>query len=307
MNVVNFNGAGGEWTFLDDFSASHIILNAGNLNTNNKAVKLTNNFDSQSANGLRTISLGSSTVEVSDWDLYSGGLSFNAGTSSITVNGSEFNGGGFTYYNVSILPPGSNGHISVYGGSHSFNDLTLGASATLNGDNSMNNLVLFPGGLYSLEKGKTQTIVSSLTLSGSCSDLATLQSTIAGVAAFLKKNSGEVVVDFVNLKDIHASGGASFIATNAIDLGNNSGWTMSTPEGRNFYWIGGTGKWSEPAHWSTSSGGIAAGCLPTQFDNVFFDTNSFTAASQSVNIDVVSPSTIWIGVVLLTRPGLTVF
>ena len=60
--------------------------------------------------------------------------------------------------------------------------------------------MLFPGGTFIFERGKTQTILSSLTLPGSCSDLATLQSSNAGVAAFLKKTSGEVVVDYVNLK-----------------------------------------------------------------------------------------------------------
>ena len=70
-------------------------------------------------------------------------------------------------------------------------------------------------------------------------------------------------------RDIHASGGANFTATNAIDLGNNSGWTISKLGGRNFYWISGTGKWTEPAHWSASSGGVVVGCVPTQVDNVF--------------------------------------
>ena len=46
LDGVSFSGAGGEWTFLDDFSSTYIYHSNGNLNTNNKAVKLTNHFNS---------------------------------------------------------------------------------------------------------------------------------------------------------------------------------------------------------------------------------------------------------------------
>lgn len=50
------------------------------------------------------------------------------------------------------------------------------------------------------------------------------------------------------------------------------------------YWVGGTGTWSDAAnHWSDSSGGSPnATFLPTTSDNVFFDVNSFSGASQTV-------------------------
>lgn len=45
-----------------------------------------------------------------------------------------------------------------------------------------------------------------------------------------------------------------------------------------FYWIGGTGNWSNTNHWSNASGGTSAGSLPSNSDNVFFDVNSGTTA-----------------------------
>jgi hypothetical protein len=53
-----------------------------------------------------------------------------------------------------------------------------------------------------------------------------------------------------------------------------------------YYWIGGSGNWSEINHWATSSGGnITYAQTPTSSDNVIFDTNSFTAPNQTVTMD----------------------
>ena len=55
----------------------------------------------------------------------------------------------------------------------------------------------------------------------------------------------------------------------------------------NYYWVGGSGSWSNHnAHWAKSSGGtMFHDQVPQSTDNVFFDANSFTAAGQSVTID----------------------
>lgn len=40
------------------------------------------------------------------------------------------------------------------------------------------------------------------------------------------------------------------------------------------YWIGGTGNWNDPLHWSATSGGIGGASVPTMNDDVYFDSNS---------------------------------
>ena len=50
------------------------------------------------------------------------------------------------------------------------------------------------------------------------------------------------------------------------------------------YWIGGNGKWSDTAHWSYSSGGTNATCIPAPNNNVIFDNNSFSG-NDTVFID----------------------
>jgi hypothetical protein len=41
-----------------------------------------------------------------------------------------------------------------------------------------------------------------------------------------------------------------------------------------FYWIGGSGQWDDPSHWSTVSGGTAGTQIPDATTNVLFDLNS---------------------------------
>ena len=55
----------------------------------------------------------------------------------------------------------------------------------------------------------------------------------------------------------------------------------------NYYWVGGTGTWSDYAtHWATSSGGtVFHVTIPSPSDDVFFDSNSFPAAGDTLYMD----------------------
>jgi len=52
----------------------------------------------------------------------------------------------------------------------------------------------------------------------------------------------------------------------------------------NLYWVGGTGSWNQPGHWSAVSGGVSGTIIPSMNDNVFFDENSFFADKQTVMV-----------------------
>ena len=52
-------------------------------------------------------------------------------------------------------------------------------------------------------------------------------------------------------------------------------------QGTDFYWVNGSGNWSDTLHWSSPSGG-----LPDSTDNVYFDKDSFTGSDNKVIIDV---------------------
>jgi hypothetical protein len=54
----------------------------------------------------------------------------------------------------------------------------------------------------------------------------------------------------------------------------------STNASKILYWIGGSGNWNDPVHWSLNSGGISAGIVPGASDHAIVDENSFTAAGN---------------------------
>ena len=99
-------------------------------------------------------------------------------------------------------------------------------------------------------------------------------------------DSSKVVVDFVELENHQIIGNAvSYPATNAVDIGGTAGWGFANAAAVDYYWVGGTGDWSDPTHWATSSGGTPDPCVPTANDNVIFDANSFSATAQTVTVD----------------------
>lgn len=50
------------------------------------------------------------------------------------------------------------------------------------------------------------------------------------------------------------------------------------------FWVGGSGNWSDTAHWSTTSGGGGGSAVPTSSDDVTFDSGSGTAATVVVDV-----------------------
>ena len=68
-----------------------------------------------------------------------------------------------------------------------------------------------------------------------------------------------------------------------------------------FYWVGGSGNWSNySSHWATSSGGnIFHTTTPGSQDKVIFDNNSFNNENQTVTLDADNESVgdiSWFGV-----------
>ncbi len=128
----------------------------------------------------------------------------------------------------------------------------------------------------------TVTINNKLIMNTDCNQFGNIYAYSASVGATCSIScpSGNIDVSYINLHGVIATGGATFTANNAIDLGNNSGWTINTIISRNLYWIGGTGNWNDPSHWSLSSGGPAVSCVPSPLDNVYFDGTSLSGSDS---------------------------
>jgi hypothetical protein len=150
----------------------------------------------------------------------------------------------------------------------------------------------------SFDSNTTQTM-SSLSLSGNC-NLVYFQGPETGNQVTFSIPSGTVSINKVKIRGINATGGATYNATNAMDVGNNTGWNIGAITPVTYYWIGGTGDWDDPSNWSLTSGGVpTTNCLPTAIDNVIFDANSFTTAGQQVttNEDVEINDFTWLNTV----------
>lgn len=94
---------------------------------------------------------------------------------------------------------------------------------------------IFSLGTINLKNGVTST-VGSFSTTGTTQKF--LQSTFAGSRATLSQASGTVSVSYLTIKDINATGGATwnaFTTNNNVDAGNNLGWDFSFQVGRYIY------------------------------------------------------------------------
>lgn len=251
MDIV-FRGSG-DWTLASDFLVGYINFQGGSFYTNGHTVEV-DYIDAYSNSGSGMIDFGSS-------DIYTGGLykynvSANTGTSTVYLN---------DYANVYY--------------DWNFNDVEIdGETSFYYADNSFNTLTIQPGSTVRFYDGSTQ-IINQLNAVGERSRPITIKSTSDGYSATISKSSGVIDAEYLILQDNDATGGAQFSAQNSIDNGNVSGWYITSVSPRNYYWVGGSGSWSEAStHWVSSDGGTNFYTeSPGPLDNVFFTANSFTS------------------------------
>ena len=266
--TMTFNGDG-DWTLESDLKFSgttgDISIQKGTLKTNNKNI-LISDISGYVSMGNGGIQLGSSVITV-NYISFTNPFVLDAGTSTINLLSTFFNGNGYTYYNVIINPSTINSNITI-DGSSTYNLLSFGSNVS---------------GIK-LYSGSTQAI-NNIQIASSCTNRVSIGVT-STTSAMLLMYSGYVNIDYLDIQDITILGGASFVSNNSTNQGNVVNWTINLPVSKNYYWIGGTGNWSDPDHWSLSSGGTHTTCIPDGLDNVFFDANSFTAIGQSVTVNV---------------------
>ena len=279
QSIITIDGTG-EWTLIGSLDAHTLKFIKGTFSTANYDVTTGGQVRLSSVSGnLLDLSFGSSTINCQTlWNESAADLVLDAGTSEIITGQlrGDLNGNGpFTYY-----------------------DVTFDEGGSIYGSNILNKVTLLAENL-NVESGSTQTI-NQLVANGDKYNPLEISAMIDGSEATINIGSGIIDVDYVNLTDIHGTGGATFNATNSVDGGNNDGWNITAPETEDYYWIGNEGDWDDPAHWATSSGGETTHTdYPGPYDNVYFDANSFTETGQTVNVnipDASSKNMNWTGV-----------
>lgn len=178
---------------------------------------------------------------------------------------------------------GLNGIIN---GGNTINKAVLRGNGNILGENTFGDLYLTPKKEYYFEAEKTQKIDNRLFCNGYCSSYILLHSDSTNSSATLEINNKDINGNYLILRDIHATGDHTYLAENSIDMGNNDGWIMPPPAGEAKYWVNGEGLWSDSTHWANTSGGQGGVCLPTAYDDVFFDNNSFSSDGEIARIDV---------------------
>lgn len=212
---VTFNGVGGTWQLQDALTMSLIralTLTNGTFNANNFNVTI-GSFALGA--GTKTLTLGNGTWTVlnSPWDANTNvtGLTVVPSTGIISMTragGKTFAGGAQTW---PTLNQGGAGALTVQQSNTFANITNTVQPATIR-----------------FTAGTTQT-VSAFGVSGTSGNLITLDTTVAGSRATLSDASGTVDVSFVSIKDIAATGGAtwnSLLTNGNVDAGNNTGWNF---------------------------------------------------------------------------------
>jgi hypothetical protein len=241
-NVTNFDGTSGTQTItsagkvfdlflvfrggatyklIDQLSTlKTLTLTAGNLDANGQNVSITS---LSLGVGTKTLTIGSGTWSVSStWNANTNlsGLTVapSAGVISMTsASGKAFQGGGFSW---PTLNQGGAGTLTIQQANTFANITNTVQPAT----------ITFPA--------STTTTVGAFSVSGTSGNLITINSSSAGTRATLSDASGTIAVSFASIKDINATGGATwnaFTTSGNIDAGNNLGWDFIQQIGRYIY------------------------------------------------------------------------
>lgn len=213
-----------------------------------------------------------------------------SGTSGYTIGSNIANNIASFKANMMTLGDGNN---NFFAASNTINNLTLGSGTNtfvnVNGfAYNINNLTLNSGNCNFNTTSGNFNVNQTLVVNPVCKPVLPTFGGGSQYAANLVLPTGINGSGIANFPgyiftNVKLTGGGS--ANAAINNGGNTGSISYTgaPAAKTFYRIGGGGAWADPAKWSLSSGGAAANCVPTMYDDVIFDSSSgFTTGNNAM-------------------------
>lgn len=273
LGTIIVSGAGITLTLGSALSSNgNFIVSEGNFNTANYSFTALS-LQSATAN-LRSISFGSSTVTLSGGIDFSSStnLTFNAGTSQVTLNSlSYIFSGGKTFYNVSFT--GTTSGINLITGSATFNNLTLTAPSS--------------SGVIELSIDSDQIVNGTLTCAGASAVRRNfIRSSTIGINKTI--TASVVSANDCDFGDITIAGAAAPISpTRGGDCGGNSGITF--PASKTVYRVGTQTTWAGASSWALTSGGAGSNNnYPLPQDTAVI--NNFTTLTGTLTVDGVNIS-----------------
>ncbi|MBO9634842.1 MAG: T9SS type A sorting domain-containing protein [Chitinophagaceae bacterium] len=303
MNIRK-TGANGGITLADDLNATLLSLSlaSGKFLMPNRILHI-RQFDSR-VTTTRTLDISSSTITVDlGWQLYGSGCSSvnNAAGSFITSNGgficnffnfpkvhctgagNSFDISNSTFTELTFTNPVPAVQFRALSGNNTITTLDLRGSAELFGSNSITNLFLAPSKTYNFRAIQTVNGLFRFN-TPDCSALGQMRGLDGGATIKFGPSSSKDINN-VLVQNINATGSGTPVIVNGADAGGNAGFTFTAPASGARYWVGGSGDWNDPAHWSATSGGAGGACVPSVNNDVYFDAASFTSGSSTVTIN----------------------
>jgi hypothetical protein len=128
-----------------------------------------------------------------------------------------FVGGGSTY--LCTLSNTGAGALTINNSNNTFTTIS----------NKINPSTLNAPTTFTFTSGTTTTITNWDINGASAAALVTIQSSTLGSQHTLSKSSGTVSADYLSIRDSNAIGGATWNATNSINVSNNNGWNITAP------------------------------------------------------------------------------
>lgn len=265
-NELVFDGDGGGWTLLSDARPDGLFaVIDGTLDADT--------YDVES----QTIFLGS----VTDIDISMGTGTWK--TNWLSLDNSE---GGTFALDAETSTVELSGGNSIFDDDYgvTFNNFITGdLSCFIDSDITASSITMQPDSSVEFIAGLTIT-ADTWDMTGTAGNIITLTSGTPGSPYTFDTNGAVFIGDYLSIKDSAATDGTWYAGDNSTDVSGNTGWLFSSdPTTR--YWIGDTGNWSDDTNWSGTSGGTGGYPVPDYQKDVYFDANSFSAASQVVTLD----------------------
>lgn len=277
---IAINTVSGTVQLADALGVGSLSLLSGTFDAVSYAVTITTSFTATGSaacvlkmgSGAWTLS-GTGTV----WSAANTSMVLNKGTASIALTSTStaaktFAGGGYSYGKLTI------------GGATGIATLTItGANqfAELASIKTVANTITFPS--------NTVTTIGKWSVTGTSGNVVTLAPSIAATTYTLSiAGATTSAIDYLSISycTLSATSPAEFyVGANSTNTAGNTNVTFTaTPTPRTLFWVGGTGNWSDTAHWSTTSGGASGAAIPTSLDSVTFNTAS-NATAYTATVD----------------------
>ncbi|MEE1944865.1 hypothetical protein VRU48_07100 [Pedobacter sp. KR3-3] len=237
-------------------------------------------------NPAATLALANGAVVTAfNWS-YIGNLS--AGTAQFHITGNEFKTKSATTVNkVFIDNTNQNATVVIAGAGSTINELFFTTSGGYFLESMyVGKLRLAPSANYLMQFNSELAVTGQLVDSTpNCTGFYQIYAYPTGYTTKLNNQTGAPI----NLTNARISGINVLTQTVnvvGVDNGGNTGLINFTqPPTKDIYWVGAgaDNQWNTKMNWSASSGGAGGYCIPSQYDNVFFDANSVVTGA-TVNI-----------------------